>query len=317
MKTKKHFLMGVVKANKDTGGFSFIASTGAVDRQGEVVDPKGWQVERFKQNPVILWAHNYAELPVGKATSIRMDDKGLYVDGVFASEEQNPKAQQVRALYEGGFLSAVSVGFIPLERDGNIITKSELLEISVVPVPANPEALSLMKTSMQLDASLVKSMEDALNDEYHPEDEDVIIPDDEDIDIEGDILEDDIADILEVDEEAKTFTLKKGDKVLASVKVADHLLGEEVDVKEGRVLSTKNAQKISEVVVKLKDLSGALEELVSLSEAPKSGEDSTVVKEEVLVITRGELDGIRAHLRSNDKQNELVIATLNKFLGKK
>ena len=56
-------------------------------------------------------------------------------------------------LYRGGFLNAVSVGFLPLEEPkplydadghmvGNEFTKQELLEISSVPVPANPSCLS-------------------------------------------------------------------------------------------------------------------------------------------------------------------------------
>lgn len=314
---KKHYLMGLVKANKDTGTFSFIASTGAIDRQGEVIDPAGWQLKRFMDNPVILWAHRYDELPVGKATSLSTDAKGLYVEGVFASADANPKAQQVRKLYEDGMLSAVSVGFIPLERNGNIITKSELLEISVVPVPANPEALSLMKTSMQLDASILKSLEDAMADEFHPEDEGAIEVSDEDVDLENEIaLEDEIADTFEVDEEAKTWTLRKGDKVLATVKVADALLGKEVEVKEGRVLSSKNAQKIATVVGQMKDLSASLEELLSMAEAPKAGDENIVAKAEVLVITRQTLDGMREQLRLNDKHNELAIAVLNKVLNR-
>lgn len=314
---KKHFLMGTVKANKDTGTFSFIASTAAVDRQGESIIQSGWEVEKFLQNPVILWAHNYSELPIGKATKITIDETGLKVEGEWATAEQNPKAQQVRALYEGGFLSAVSVGFIPLERAGadySIITRAELLEISVVPVPANPEALTLAKTTMALDTNLVKSMEDALKDDYHPEDDSVIEPADE-VD-EDTLVDEDIADTFEVDEEAKTWTLRKGDKVLATVKVADALLGQEVEVKEGRVLSAKNAEKITNVVGAMKEVSSALEELLAIADAPKAGAEDTEIKAGYVVISRVVLDEVRAQLRSVDKHNEIHLAVLNRVLGK-
>lgn len=288
---QKQFFTVMVKANKSTGTFSFIASTNAIDRQGEVIDPAGWELKRFMDNPVILWAHNYSELPIGKAIKTYVDERGLIVDGVFASAEANPKAQQVRTLYEEGMLTAVSVGFIPLERNGSLITKSELLEISFVPVPANPEALSLMKRTMQLEASLMKSIEDA-SDEYHPEDEGTITPP-EDEDVSDDILEEEIADTL-IDEEEKKV---------------------EGDVKEGRVLSAKNVQKIASIVGAMKDLSSALEELLSSVDAPKASDDS-IVKADYVVISRVTLDEVRTQLRSVDKHNELHLAVLNRALGK-
>jgi hypothetical protein len=53
------------------------------------------------------------------------------------------KAQEIRQLYDAGIIKATSVGFIEKEREGNLITKAELLEFSFVSVPANPYALAL------------------------------------------------------------------------------------------------------------------------------------------------------------------------------
>jgi hypothetical protein len=64
----------------------------------------------------------------------------------FVPAEISPFADTVRQLVEGGWLKATSVGFRPLEwkfneqRGGFDFTKQELLEFSIVPVPANPEA---------------------------------------------------------------------------------------------------------------------------------------------------------------------------------
>lgn len=55
----------------------------------------------------------------------------------------------MKYLYDAGFISAVSVGLIPLTfdaQDPRVITSAELLELSFVTIPANPEALSLMKS---------------------------------------------------------------------------------------------------------------------------------------------------------------------------
>ncbi len=143
----KLFLKGVVTVlDKAKGTFNVIASTGDVDRDGEIINPKGWELDNFRKNPVILWAHNYSALPIGKATKIEVNEKGLVMEGVFASKEANPLAQQVRKLHDEGIQSAVSVGFMPLERNAaneSVIERAELLELSFVPVPANPNALAL------------------------------------------------------------------------------------------------------------------------------------------------------------------------------
>jgi septin family protein len=54
-------------------------------------------------------------------------------------------ARMIYDKYKNGFLNAFSIGFQALEKDGDTFTKSELLEISAVPVPANPEALTILR----------------------------------------------------------------------------------------------------------------------------------------------------------------------------
>jgi HK97 family phage prohead protease len=151
----KQYLKSYVKVNKQNGSFEVTASTADVDRDGEIIDPKGWDIANYLKNPVILYAHDYSSLPIGKAENVEIQPTGLYISGKFASSEANPMAQKVRLLYEEGILNAVSVGFIPKLRDGNTITKAELLELSFVPVPSNPNALA-MAISKGLDISILK-----------------------------------------------------------------------------------------------------------------------------------------------------------------
>jgi hypothetical protein len=76
--------------------------------------------------------------------------------GRFAPADANPFAQQVRKLYDLKILRTTSVGFIVKETEGNRITKSELLEFSFVPVPANPYALSMRQVSeMAIDTAML------------------------------------------------------------------------------------------------------------------------------------------------------------------
>jgi len=143
LEEKREFLANIKEAG-DSGKFEVIASSESVDRQGEIVLQEGIDIKNYMNNPVILFGHDYWSLPIGKATEIVRQVGKTVVRGVFASAEANPLAQQVRRLYEEGILKAVSIGFIPKEYNGNQITKSELLELSFVPVPANPEALSVL-----------------------------------------------------------------------------------------------------------------------------------------------------------------------------
>ncbi len=136
--------------NPENGTFEVIASTDAIDRHGERILAEGWKTDNYMKNPIILFGHDYwnIESVVGKATSVEVVSGKLIVKGVFASGDTNPKAQMLRKMYDEGIIRTVSVGLRPLARDvqdRDIITSAELLELSFVPVPANPEALRLSK----------------------------------------------------------------------------------------------------------------------------------------------------------------------------
>jgi len=132
---------------EDSGRFEVVISTGDVDRMGESLNPEGWDLEFYKSNPVVLWAHGYMDLPIGLTENIEIKEGKLVASGRFAPADANPFAQQVRKLYDMGIERATSVGFLEKEREGNKIIKAELLEWSFVPVPANPFALSTLQNS--------------------------------------------------------------------------------------------------------------------------------------------------------------------------
>lgn len=127
------------------GEFEVIATNEAVDRDGEIIKVTGWEFANFMKNPILLFGHNYWEMDniIGAVTEIEIVDGNVVARGVFA---RTIEGQMARKLYEDGILRTVSVGFMVLERNGNIITRAELLELSFVPVPSNPEALDIMKS---------------------------------------------------------------------------------------------------------------------------------------------------------------------------
>lgn len=132
--------------SEDNGTFEVVASTQSKDRHGEIVLQEGINIENYMKNPIILLSHDYWALPIGKATEVIKTSDKLIIKGVFASAEANPVAQQVRKLYEAGILKTVSIGFIAKAWEGNVCTESELLELSFVSVPANPDAMDIAKS---------------------------------------------------------------------------------------------------------------------------------------------------------------------------
>ena len=121
-----------------------VGSNGIIDRHGESLNPMGWILDNYLKNPVILFAHDYSSLPIGKAVKVWIENKQLMFTIQFAD---TPMANQVFDLFKGGFLNAFSVGFIPTKfgvsgNDEYTYMEQELLELSAVPVPANPEALA-------------------------------------------------------------------------------------------------------------------------------------------------------------------------------
>jgi HK97 family phage prohead protease len=128
----------------------FVISTDSVDRMGDTIAVDGWQLANFRKNPVILWCHDSSMMPVAKASNIRVEDGKLKATAEFMSRDISGFADAVFKAIKQGFLSAVSVGFAPVkymfsEEPGRTFgidfISQELLEFSVCPVPANPEAL--------------------------------------------------------------------------------------------------------------------------------------------------------------------------------
>lgn len=123
----------------------FIGSTEAEDRDGEIIRAEGWVLDNYLKNPIVLWAHRYDQPPIGRCVGVKIDSGKLVFQVEFADIETYAFADTIYRLCKGGFISATSVGFVPIEwedgDEGRIFTSQELLELSIVPIPSNPEAL--------------------------------------------------------------------------------------------------------------------------------------------------------------------------------
>jgi len=175
MKDKRFAKAYVRDVSDKTDGLltGVVGSTAAVDRYGEIIDQGSWDLKHFKKNPVILWAHNLTfgedRPPIGKAMKVKVEGDSLLFDIQF--DMADPFAADIFRKYKEKFLNAFSVGFIPhkIQRsDANdeapVLMDNELLELSAVPVPANPEALNQLRArsfrTRSFDA-MVKEAEDA------------------------------------------------------------------------------------------------------------------------------------------------------------
>ena len=129
----------------DWDTFKVIATNASVDRYWEIISLDGWDIENYLKNPVIIANHSYIiQNLIWKATKIYSDGQNVIVEWIFS--KTNPLGILARDLYNEWILKAVSVWFIIKQRDEenrDIILKKELLELSFVAVPCNPEAISL------------------------------------------------------------------------------------------------------------------------------------------------------------------------------
>lgn len=135
--------------DETTRTYTFRASSPSVDRQGEVIDQAGWDLASYRANPVILDSHRYSSIDdiIGRATRVEVMPDGLEIDVQFSDTD---KGQMADRLVAEGFLKTVSVGFRsmqrrPGQRSGEPVThtRMELLEVSMVAIPANRDAVRL------------------------------------------------------------------------------------------------------------------------------------------------------------------------------
>lgn len=133
---------------------TFVLSDATIDRMGDTIEPDGWDLRWFKKNPIALFGHD-SGFPIGKWGDVRVEGGKLLGRLMLAAEGTSARIDEIRRLVEQGVLRAVSVGFKPLEAEpkdkaqpwgAQTYKRQELLETSLVSVPANPAALALAKS---------------------------------------------------------------------------------------------------------------------------------------------------------------------------
>lgn len=136
----------------------FTASDDTLDRYAEVVVAEGIELADYARNPVVMSMHNYEAWPLGHAIAAGVINGKLMIDVEFDPADVDEEAEKVLRKIDLRTVNACSIGFEPVEwydqgkasselkaaypQARRIYTRSKLLELTICPIPANPNALA-------------------------------------------------------------------------------------------------------------------------------------------------------------------------------
>src|SRR4051812_16825614 len=98
----------------DLNRVPFVLSDATPDAYGDVIEAKGWILDDYRNNPIVLANHD-ASFPCGKMKNVREHNNKLVGDLELAPAGTSGRIDEVRALVDADILTAVSVGFIPVK----------------------------------------------------------------------------------------------------------------------------------------------------------------------------------------------------------
>lgn len=170
--------------SEETRSAVFVMSTQDEDRDGDVVFTAGIDTTEFEKNPVALLFHKSREFPIGTWSNLQKGARQLEGTCTFIPEGVEDEADVAAKLVAAGVLRACSIGFIPktiamrtLENGDPTwsyeIRECELVECSIVPIPANPGALI---KSADGDMRMAKELIEEVLDTYSRTPEGLLIP---------------------------------------------------------------------------------------------------------------------------------------------
>lgn len=144
------------KGDNENEKFHWVMSTNDLDRDFEKIDQKGWQLENYKVNPIVLWSHDRKIPAIGYAENVKADG-ALEGDIIFNGKDIDIFGWSIGQRVKAGALRSGSVSFSvievefidhranPNEKTDLIYRQQELLEFSICNVPANPFAINTDK----------------------------------------------------------------------------------------------------------------------------------------------------------------------------
>jgi len=130
------------------------ASTPIVDRDEEIVPVSSINTTQWEKNPILLYMHDRTK-PIGKVVAFEKRPEGFWVKAYISQAVE--KTMGIISLIKDEVLRAFSIGFRMkdyfINREGRFVYNDiELTEISVVTIPANPDALFSFVKSLREEA---------------------------------------------------------------------------------------------------------------------------------------------------------------------
>ena len=158
MRKQKEILATITAGGNEGGLPEMVISSPTLDRENDRIIPSGGRFENFRKNPVLLWGHQHGQLPIGSVTRLNVKDQSIKAQWKWL--ENDIFAERVKHCWDEGICRAASIGFMPVramknEGGGFDFLEWQLLELSLVTIPANPDAVRLlpMKSDKAADES--------------------------------------------------------------------------------------------------------------------------------------------------------------------
>ena len=170
-------------------------TTDSIDRDGDVMLPKGADLKDFAKSPTVFFNHNY-DLPIGKTVALKRTDHGIQAKTVFAKRPESHEGEwlpdTVFSLFQQGVIKGFSIGFQPMKGhpasdedkikfgDGvqYVFDGWKLLEYSVAPLPANQDALAEAVSKGVISKSAADAVIEAQDDDGDEDDDTKSVTDD-------------------------------------------------------------------------------------------------------------------------------------------
>ena len=157
------------RQTEDGSAHQMVIAARERSRNGDELNLRGVSFKSYRKNPVVLWAHDsYRGIPIAKTVKIGHDEQGRIVaDFEFNSDDEF--AARVENAWNGGFIRAASIRFMPtkvvemMDEQGRVdrlrIEESDLLEWSLVPIPADPDAVKAGARALNLPEEIFRGLE--------------------------------------------------------------------------------------------------------------------------------------------------------------
>ena len=165
---------------EDGSAHRMVIAANELSRNGDELNLRGISFKNYRKNPVVLWAHDsYQGIPIAKTLKIDHDDKGrIEADFEFNSEDEF--AARVENAWNGGFIRGASIRYMPTKvvevrnEAGEVervrIEESDLLEWSLVPIPADPDSVRAAARALGLPEEIFRGLEpEPEDDEAEPQ----------------------------------------------------------------------------------------------------------------------------------------------------